>query len=230
MIDSEKEKTIVYFPDLNFRNSDDRKKEITIEDLLTMSSLLECDDWNHFSRGNEERMYIVEDWVKFYWDLPIKGFPDWTTKPMDSKYGRSFSYCTAGVVVLGGIIDKASGSSLEEYAKNKLFDKLRITDYRWQMTPKGIPMTGGGLLMKSRDLLKIGQLYLNYGRWEDEQIISEEWVEKSTSPKAEIQQGIEYGYLWWLSEFGEKGKKEEAYFMSGSGGIKLLFFLIYKWW
>jgi len=224
LISSEKEKAIDYFPDINFLNPDKRKKEITIEDLLTMSSLLECDDWNQFSRGNEERMYLVEDWVKFYWDLPIKGFPDWTNNPEDSKYGRSFSYCTAGAVVLGAIIDKASGSSLEEYSKEKLFNKLGITNYRWQLTPKGIPMTGGGLLMRSRDLLKIGQLYLNNGKWNDEQIISKEWVEKSISPKAEIQEGIEYGYLWWLSKFGEEGKKEEAYFMSGSGGNKVAVF------
>ncbi len=205
------------------QNPDTRKNAITIEDLLTMSSILECNDWEQYSRGKEDRMYIIEDWVKFYWDLPIRGFPEWIKKPKDSKYGRSFSYCTAGVVVLGDIIHNISGS-LEKYADKALFSKLGITDYHWQMTPTGIPMTGGGLGLKSRDLLKIGQLYLNNGIWNDEQIISKEFVEESTKPKAEMTMfDYEYGYLWWLSKFG-KEVKEKAYFMSGSGGNKIAVF------
>lgn len=207
----------------NLRNPDNRKNEITIEDLLTMSSILECDDWDQNSRGQEERMYIIEDWVKFYWDLPIKGFPEWKTKPKDSKYGRSFSYCTAGVVVLGDIINSITGS-LNNYADKAFFSKLGITDYHWQITPTGLPMTGGGLGLRSRDLLKVGQLYLNEGKWNNEQIISKEYVEKSTEPHTEVGMfDYEYGYLWWLSEFG-KEKKEKAYFMSGTGGNKITVF------
>lgn len=205
----------------NIQNSDNRKDKITIEDLLTMSSMLECNDWEQDSRGKEDRMYLIEDWVKFYWDLPIKGFPEWVTKPKDSKYGRSFSYCTAGIVVLGDVINNISGS-LEKYADKALFSKLGITDYHWQMTPTGIPMTGGGLGLKSRDLLKIGQLYLNNGQWNNERIISAEFVNESTKPKAEVGMfDYEYGYLWWLSEFGTESK-EKAYFMSGTGGSKIV--------
>lgn len=205
----------------NIYHPDPRKDSITIKDLLTMSSPLECDDWNQFSRGNEERMYLIEDWVKFYWDLPIKGYPEWATKPEDSEYGRSFSYCTAGTVVLGEVINNITGD-LAQYAEKRLFAPLGIENYHWQLTPLNVPMTGGGLGLCTRDLLKIGQLYLNKGSWEGEPIITQEWVDVSTSPKSRIPfgRGYDYGYLWWISDFDD----ERAYYMTGTGGNKVVVF------
>lgn len=218
LLKSEKEKASKFFNVESFQNPDKRKDNITIEDLLTMSSILECDDWNQSSRGNEERMYLIENWSQFYWNLPIKGFPAWKNKPQDSKYGRSFSYCTAGTVVLGEIIENITGS-LENYADKYFFQKLDIKNYKWQKTPTEIPMTGGGLALNSKDLLKIGQLYLNNGKYREEQIISENWVKKSTSPKASMEiQDIEYGYLFWLSKFNN----EDAFYMTGTGGNKVV--------
>lgn len=172
----------------------------------------------------EDRMYLIENWAKFYWNLPIKGFPEWKTKPEDSKYGRNFSYCTAGVVVLGDIINNISGS-LEDYAHRALFSKLGITDYHWQMTPTGLPMTGGGLGLKSRDLLKFGQFFLNKGRWENEQIITSNFFDKSIRAQSEVRMlDYKYGYLLWLSQFGEENNKVKSIFMSGTGGNKIAIF------
>jgi CubicO group peptidase (beta-lactamase class C family) len=214
------------------QNLDPRKDKITVEDFLTMSSPLECDDWNDASRGNEERMYLIEDWAQFILDLPIAGRMRLGENSDPPKYGRHFSYCTGGAFTLSEVIQKATGTRTDKYAQQKLFTPLGIKpeNVSWVYSPLGIPQTGGGLRLTSPDVLKIAQLYLNGGKWPDKSanalpLINQAWVIASTSPHAEINAHQEYGYFWWLQSFkSADGRSCPAFFMTGNGGNKVLAF------
>jgi CubicO group peptidase (beta-lactamase class C family) len=206
------------------QNPDPRKEKITVEDFLTMSSPLECDDWNDASRGNEERMYIVEDWAQFILDLPVRGRMHVGEKVEPSPYGRDFSYCTGGVFTLSEVLAKATGERTDRYAQEKLFGPLGIRNAVWVYSPLDVPQTGGGLRLTSRDLLKIAEMYRGGGQWQGKRIVDESWVEASTQPHARIDEETEYGYLWWLKSFKAGKKSYSAYFMSGNGGNKVTVF------
>jgi CubicO group peptidase (beta-lactamase class C family) len=188
-------------------NPDPRKDRITVRNLITMNSILECDDWNDYSRGNEERMYLIEDWTGFYLDLPVRG-------------SRTFSYCTSGVFVLGQVIQRAAQTPVDQFARTKLFEPLGITRAEWPYSPHGLAMTGGGLRLTSRDLLKLGQLYANGGTWNGKRIVSAEWVAQSVAKHESIDDDTDYGFLWWLETYGG----EKTYAMQGNGGNKVVVF------
>jgi CubicO group peptidase (beta-lactamase class C family) len=210
--------TLKDFYDLTkFVNYSTKKESVTLKNLLTMSSGFAGNDDDQSSPGNEEKMYPTDNYVKFALDLP-----------MDDKKenGKTWNYFTAGVVVLGDILHKSVPGGLEAYADKKLFKPLGITKYQWQYTPQKVPLTAGGLQMSALDFAKYGQLYQNGGRWDGQQIIPRNWVEKTFTKYLNVPYGpnVFYGYLFWNTTYKIGNKSHEAFFSTGNGGNKIFVF------
>jgi CubicO group peptidase (beta-lactamase class C family) len=176
-----------YIPQLVPRkNRDSRKAQITIRHLITMTSGLDCNDWDSRSEGQEDRVYRQRDWLQTFVDLPMRHEP-----------GTEAAYCTMGQVLATEIISLTSGMPIDEFANRNLFGPLGITNVYWDH-PSSIAtlQSGNRLNMTPRDMAKIGQLMLDGGVWNGERIVSEEWVHESTSVKTSIT-GMDYGLLWW---------------------------------
>lgn len=194
----------------------DPKRDITVEDLLTMRTGLACNDWAEASVGHEDKMYKTRDWAAFLLSQPIA-----------HEVGEHFSYCTGGVVLLGRVIRKLSGREVPEYADERLFGPLGIKGAKWDGTPKGYTDTGGHLRLTLRDLYKIGMLMANGGAvdhgTDPAQIVAPEWVRAMTTEHTTIYERRQrYGYLWWLDTGEVKGKPVSLIYAHGNGGNFIL--------
>lgn len=216
-IKNEKQTLHSFYNLKEYANYNVKKDSIKIADLLTMSSAFDGSDADSDSPGNEENMYPTDNWVKFTLDLAID-----PTKTNGAKW----EYFTAGVVLLGDILNKNVPGGLENYADEKLFKPLGITKYQWQYTPQKVASTAGGLQMRSLDSAKYALLYKNNGVWNGKQLLPEQWVKKTLTKQIEIQgrDNEFYGYLFWNKTVTYKGKNYETYYCSGNGGNKFIIF------
>lgn len=189
------------------KNLDKRKEKITIKDLLTMSSGLDCNDWDKTSKGQEDKVYRKKDWIQYTLDLPMVNEP-----------GTVSNYCSMGVVLIAEIINRASGMPIDKFAQQYLFNPLEINNVSWGHTSnKEVISSGKRLFMTPRDMAKIGKLILHKGKWNEKQVVSQKWVEESTTPKTKIT-GIDYGYLWWNIPFMVHQKRMVTKVATGNGG------------
>jgi len=213
LIKSRTEKVLSFFPEYEIKNLSSEKQSITIEDLLTHQSGLDCNDTDQSSAGNEVKMGITPDWVKFILDLPSIQPP-----------GRTGKYCSGGVIVLGRIVEKASGKKLSEFANKNLFENLNISNFKWNFHPDNSSSEDFCQLhMRPRDMAKFGLLYLNEGKWNGRQVISRGWVQESLS-KHSVVNSTDYGYLWWRQWLNVKGTRVDGVTAKGNGGQR-----IYLW-
>jgi CubicO group peptidase (beta-lactamase class C family) len=196
------------------KNHDLRKERITIRHLLTMSTGLDCNDWDKKSRGREDRVYRKKDWLQYTLNLPMVGDP-----------GDSSFYCSMGTVLAAEAVRQASGMPIDAFAGKFLFGPLGIENVGWGHTAKGTAVIPSArrLFMTPRDMLKVGQLVLNKGLWDGKQLVSEAWINEMLSLQSTLA-GIEYGFLWWRIPYDIHSEKILAYTATGNGGQYIMVF------
>jgi CubicO group peptidase (beta-lactamase class C family) len=184
------------------------KKEITIRQLITMSSGLDCNDWDKKSKGQEDRVYRKKDWLSYFLNLPLINTP-----------GTVSTYCTMGQVLTVKIIEEATNMPIADFADLYLFEPMGIKEVKWGHTSssKEVISAAKRLYMRPRDMAKIGMLILNKGEWNNKQLVSESWLEESTKAQTQIS-GINYGYLWWQIPFESEDNVYNATVATGNGG------------
>jgi len=188
-----------YFPDLLGGDADPRKREITIEDLLTMRSGLESTSGRNYGAWIQN-----SNWVRFA-----------LTRPIVSPPGARRIYSTGNTHLLSAILTKASGTSTWEFARKELAGPLGFTLARWPRDPQGIYFGGNDMEMTSRQMEAFGELYLHRGLDGDRQVVSAAWVDASFLPRTRSRRGDElYGYTWWIRDYAG----HQTYYAWGYGG------------
>jgi CubicO group peptidase (beta-lactamase class C family) len=198
-------------------NDDSRKRQITVANLMTMSSGLACDDNDDGSPGNEDTMQsqtMQPDWYKYTLDLPMLHDP-----------GSRAVYCTAGINLLGAVISRATGMPLDRYFYERFARPMQFEQYAmWLMPPPAnAAYMGGGDYFRPRDFLKFGQLFLSRGKWNGEQIVDASWLTESIVRRAVMNEdaageGDRYGYGWHLASLIVDGRRYEIVNAGGNGG------------
>lgn len=213
------EPIINYFPGKEALFTDG-KEAITIENMLTMSAGLEWDEWTTSSLSPEnshEQMMRADSQIDHVLGLPLVNDP-----------GTTFTYSTGLSNLMAPIIEQVSGTTVETFAEQHLLNPLGITNYRWNTVIDDFPSTGGsrgGLEMVPRDMAKLGQLFLDGGQWNGQQIISQDWTQEALTPRIQESQNINYGYQWWnRTYFRKDGEPVLEYDAVGDGGQWVIIF------
>ena len=198
-----------------YLNWDPRKADMTLEDALTMRLGIEWDEWTlPYSNPNNDLVFLNNnntDWAKALLDLPMSSAP-----------GTIFTYNTAATTAIGQALENATGIPMADFANQYLFYPMDITTAEWGRTPTGLPNGGSGLFLLPRDMAKFGQLFIDDGVWQGQQLISPAWIADSVERRVDISSwsaySEAYGLQWWLDDFNHQGQDVPAYVTAGYGG------------
>ena len=176
-----------FFPDDLPSEPSANLKKMRVRDLLTMTS----------GHQDEVKLNAESNWVKAFLSHPVPHQP-----------GTHFRYNTPGTYMLSAIVQKVTGKTVLDYLKPSLFEPLEIRNPKWDASPQGISIGGYGLFLRTEDIAKFGQLYLQGGKWKGKELIHSSWVKQATSKQVsngrnslnDWQQG--YGFQFWRCRHG----------------------------
>lgn len=212
-----------------FANPDPRKARLTLAHLMTESSGLACNDYDDASPGAEGNMQSQEtqpNWWRYTLDLPMAHEP-----------GERYAYCSANTNLIGAALRVVTNTPVVDYFDAMIARPLQFGPYHWNLMPNGEGYLGGGVQMRPRDLLKVGQLYLNGGVWNGRRVVSREWVRLSTAAQQPINEqttGLDAegfansyvrgadGYAWHRYGVRVGDRVVEEYEANGNGGQLLI--------
>jgi CubicO group peptidase (beta-lactamase class C family) len=212
-----------------FANPDPRKSKITLGHLLTHSAGLACDDNADSSPGNEDTIEADRahpDWAKITLDLPMQFEP-----------GAHYAYCSMHINLAGAVLSRVSGEWLPALFDRTVARPLQFGPYYWNLMGNGEGYQGGGVFVRPRDFLKLGQTFLDGGVWNGRRIVSAAWVKDSLAPHAHISPattGLEgdafrevywetdEGYAWHMINVKSGDRLYPAYDANGNGGQLLI--------
>lgn len=209
-IKDEYESVSTFFPEY-FTKEDSLKSLITIRDLLTMSAGF---DWEEMLPFNDQRNNNIQmNYSVSYLNYVL-------ARPMVQRPFTQFKYNSGSPMIVAGIIEKAARMTVDRFAEKYLFKPLKISEYRWLKDSTGLCHAGGGLFLKPEDMVKIGVLVLNGGKWEGKSIISEEWIKKSFQSIFQTTfSDFSYGYFWWIKDINVTDiKTTKVVSAQGAGG------------
>ena len=187
------------------------KRAITVGDVMSMRSGLACDDNDSDSPGGEEamqRQHGERDWYRYTLNLPMAQAPG----------AEQAVYCSAGINLLGGVVRNATGRPLTDLFQDWIAGPMQMRGYHLNLMPDDDAYLAGGIRMRPRDMLKLGQLYLNGGIWNGRRLVDQDWIEASIARHATFGANHDYGYAWHLHAFRVDGHDYRGYAAEGNGG------------
>jgi CubicO group peptidase (beta-lactamase class C family) len=189
------EPVLAFFPSLASDRIRENAGALTLRHLLSMTSGHAVDTFPLMTGLPNE------DWVRLFLESPLEYPP-----------GEHFLYNTGATFVLGAALAARSGTSITEFLTPRLFEPLGMGVPPWQRSSRGLEYAGSGMRLRTEDIASLAQLYLQRGRWNGDQLVSEEWVAQATSLQARNDQPDRtgdwaqgYGYQFWMSRHGFRG-------------------------